>query len=163
LCSPKELSIVTNYERFATLLAVLQLGVSALGFIVVAWTLRVLVRSIDAQSSAGVAARQLEFDKVILTYPVLYKYFYQGHDPNSDAVEYPQAMAAAQLLANYFDGYFQQRGMYRQMWPDDKWESYIQDHIAKSPLLRRYVRENELWFSSKFVKMCVAVDTERSF
>jgi hypothetical protein len=94
---------------------------------------------------------------------VLYKYFYQGHDPNSDAVEYPQAMAAAQLLANYFDGYFQQRGMYRQMWPDDKWESYIQDHIAKSPLLRRYVRENELWFSSKFVKMCVAVDTERSF
>jgi hypothetical protein len=147
---------VTIYERYAFLLAVLQLLVSALGFIVVAWTLRVLVRSIDAQSSAGVAARQLEFDKVILTYPVLYKYFYQGQDLNSDDPEYAQAMAATQLLANYFDGYFQQRGMYRQMWPDDKWESYIQDHVKKSPVLRSYVNDNQLWFSSEFVKMCQA-------
>src|SRR4029453_1683231 len=99
----------------------MQMLVSGLGFVVVAWTLRVLVRSIDAQSSAGVAARQLELDKVILTYPVLYKNFYQSHDLNPGGVEYPQAMAATQLLANYFDGYFQQRGMYRQMWPDDKW------------------------------------------
>jgi hypothetical protein len=152
---------VTTYERYAILLAFLQLAVSGLGFIVVAWTLRVLIRSIDAQSSAGVASRQLEFDKVILTYPVLYKYFYQSQELNSDAVEYPQAMAATQLLANYFDGYFQQRGMYRQMWPDDKWESYIQDHVAKSPVLRRYVRENELWFAPKFVKMCRAVGADK--
>jgi hypothetical protein len=154
----KGASIVTTYERYAILLVFLQLAVSGLGFIVVAWTLRVLVRSIDAQSSAGVAARQLEFDKVILTYPVLYKYFYQGQEINSDDAEFSQAMAATQLLANYFDGYFQQQGMYRQMWPDDKWESYIQDHVAKSPVLRSYVRENELWFSPKFVKMCRAVD-----
>jgi hypothetical protein len=157
-CNDKGASIVTTYERYAILLAVLQLVVSGLGFIVVAWTLRVLVRSIDAQSSAGVAARQLEFDKVILTYPVLYKYFYQGQQLHADDVEYSQAMSATQLLANYFDGYFQQRGMYRQMWPDDKWESYIQDHVAKSPVLRSYVRENELWFSPEFVKMCCAVD-----
>lgn len=147
---------MTTYERYAILLAVLQLAVSGLGFIVVAWTLRVLVRSIDSQSSTGVAARQLEFDKVILTYPVLYKYFYQGQELNSDDLEYPQVMAATQLLANYFDGYFQQRGMYRQMWPDDKWESYIQDHVAKSPVLRSYVTENKLWFTPQFVKMCQA-------
>lgn len=148
---------MTTYERYAILLAVLQLAVSGFGFIVVAWTLRVLVRSIDSQSSAGVAARQLEFDKVILTYPVLYKYFYQGQELNIDDVEYPQVMAATQLLANYFDGYFQQQGMYRQMWPDDKWQSYIQDHVANSPVLRSYVRENKLWFAPKFVKMCQAV------
>ena len=153
---------MTSYERYAILLAVSQLVVSALGFIVVAWTLRVLVRSIDAQSSAGVAARQLEFDKVVLTYPMLYKYFYQGQEINSDSDEYPQAMAATQLLANYFDGYFQQRGKYRQMWPDDKWESYIQDHIAKSPLLRRYVRDNEKWFSPGFVEMCLTVGADNS-
>jgi hypothetical protein len=41
-------------------------------------------------------------------------------------------MAATQLLANYFDGYFQQEGMYQQMWPDKEWKSYIQDHVAKS-------------------------------
>ena len=46
---------MTNYERLPLFLAVPQLGVSALGFIVVAWTLRVFIRSIDAQSSAGVA------------------------------------------------------------------------------------------------------------
>ena len=84
---------MTRYEVYAVLLAVVQLVVSGLGFIVVAWTLRVLVRSIDAQSSAGVASRQLEFDKVILTYPCLYKYFYQGHNINSDEPEYPRAMA----------------------------------------------------------------------
>lgn len=44
-----------------------------------------------------------QFDKVILTYPVLYKYFYQGQDLNSDDPEYAQAMAATQLLANYFE------------------------------------------------------------
>jgi hypothetical protein len=154
---------VTSYERYATFLALLQLAVSGLGFIVVAWTLRVLVRSIDAQSSAGVAARQLEFDKVILTYPVLYKYFYQNYELNSDDAEYPQVMAAAQLLANYFDGYFQQQGMYRQMWPDDKWESYIEDHIAKSPVLRRYVSDNKLWFSPRFLKMCLAVSEDKDF
>jgi hypothetical protein len=113
--------------------------VSGLGFVVVAWTLRVLVRSIDAQSSAGVAARQLEFDKVILAHPCLHKYFYQGQDIDSDDPEYVRVIAVAQLLANYFDGYFQQQGMYRQMWPDTKWRSYIRDHVAKSPVLRRYV------------------------
>jgi hypothetical protein len=148
---------VTTYERYAILLVVLQLLVSGLGFIVVVWSIRVLVRSIDAQSSAGVAARQLEFDKVILTYPILYKYFYQCHELDSDDSEYARAMAATQLLANYFDGYFQQRGMYRQMWPNDKWESYIRDHVTKSPVLRSYVRENHGWFSPEFVKMCQAV------
>jgi hypothetical protein len=148
---------VTTYEGYAVFLAVVQLVVSGLGFIVVAWTLRVLVRSIDAQSSAGVAARQLEFDRVILTYPCLYKYFYKGDDINSDEPEYPRAMAATQLLANYFDGYFQQQGMYRQMWPDEKWKSYINDHIAKSPVLRRYVVENHNWFSPEFVRMCKQV------
>ena len=45
-----------------------------------------------------------------------------------------------QLLAHYFDGYFRQVGMYRQMWPDEQWKGYIQDHISKSSVLRRYVR-----------------------
>jgi hypothetical protein len=101
---------VTTYESTTVVVAGLQLFVSALGFVVVAWTLRVLVRSIDAQSSAGVAARQLEFDKVILAYPCLYKYFYQGHDIGADDPAYTRVMAATQLLANYFDGYFGNRG-----------------------------------------------------
>ena len=63
-------------------------------------------------------------------------------------------MAATQLLANYFDGYFRQRGMYRQMWPDRMWRRYIQDHIAKSPALRRYVVDHPTWFASEFVQMC---------
>jgi hypothetical protein len=151
---------VRTYEVYAVLLAVLQLLVSGLGFIVVAWTLRVLVRSIDAQSSAGVAARQLEFDKVILAYPCLYKYFYQEHDIDSDDPEYARAMAATQLLANYFDGYFQQQGRYRQMWPDKLWKRYIQDHVAKSRVLRRYVSENVAWFSPEFVQMCQSAGTQ---
>jgi hypothetical protein len=145
---------VTKYEIYAVFLAALQLFVSGLGFIVVAWTLRVLVRSIDAQSSSAVALRQLEFDKVILTYPCLYKYFYQGYDINADDQAYTRAMAATQLLANYFDGYFQQQGKYRQMWPDKNWKSYIHDHVAKSPVLRRYIVENQNWFSPEFVQMC---------
>ena len=63
-------------------------------------------------------------------------------------------MAATQLLANYFDGYFRQRPMYRQMWPDGMWTRYIQDHIAKSPVLRGYVVDHPTWFASEFVKMC---------
>ena len=145
---------MTTYESTTVVVAGLQLFVSALGFVVVAWILRVLVRSIDAQSSAGVAARQLEFDKVILAYPCLYKYFYQGHDIAPDDPAYTRVMAASQLLANYFDGYFRQRGMYRQMWPDRMWKGYIQDHIAKSPALRRYVVDNPTWFASGFVQMC---------
>jgi hypothetical protein len=145
---------VTTYEFYAALLGVLQLIVSGLGFIVVTWTLRVLVRSIDAQASAGVAARQLEFDKVVLAYPCLHKYFYQGHDIDRDDPNYARAMAATQLLANYFDGYFQQQGMYRLMWPGHMWKNYIQDHVAKSPVLRRYVTENQTWFSPEFVQMC---------
>ena len=120
----------------------------------VAWTPRVLVRSIDAQSSAGVAARQLEFDKVILAYPCLYKYFYQGHDIGADDPAYTRVMAASQLLANYFDGYFRQQGMYLQMWPDRMWKRYTQDHVAKSPALRRHVVDNPTWFASEFVQMC---------
>jgi hypothetical protein len=145
---------LTTYEVYAVIFAIVQLLISGLGFIIVAWTLRVLVRSIDAQSSSGVAARQLAFDKVILTYPCLYKYFYEGHDIRSDDPEYNRAMAATQLLANYFDGYFQQRGKYRQMWPDKKWKGYIHDHVAKSPVLRRYIVENRSWFSPEFVQMC---------
>ena len=108
---------MTSYERYAVLLAAMQVLVSSLGFIVVAWSLRVLIKTLDAQSSAGVAARQLEFDRTILSHPVLYKYFYEGYELARDDPEYARAMAAAQLLANYFDGYFRQRGMYRQMWP----------------------------------------------
>ena len=145
---------MTTYESTTTLVAILQLVVSALGFVVVVRTLRVLVRSIDAQSSAGVATRQLEFDKVILAHPSLYKYFYKGLDIAPDDPECTRVMAAAQLLANYFDGYFQQQGMYRQMWPDKKWKSYIQDHVAKSPVLRRYVVESSTWFAPEFVQMC---------
>jgi hypothetical protein len=145
---------VTTYESTTVIVAGVQLFVSALGFVVVAWTLRVLVRSIDAQSSAGVAARQLEFDKVILAYPCLYKYFYQGQDIAPDDPAYARVMAATQLLANYFDGYFRQQGMYRQMWPDRMWKRYIQDHIANSPVLRRYVVHNPTWFASDFVQMC---------
>jgi hypothetical protein len=145
---------VTTYESTTVVVAGLQLFVSALGFVVVAWTLRVLVRSIDAQSSAGVAARQLEFDKVILAYPCLYKYFYQGHDIGADDPAYTRVMAATQLLANYFDGYFRQQGMYLQMWPDRMWKRYIQDHVAKSPALRRHVVDNPTWFASEFVQMC---------
>ena len=145
---------MTTYESAMVFLAVLQLLVSSLGFVVVAWTLRALLRSIDAQSSAGVATRQLEFDKVILTHPSLYKYFYQGEDIAHDEPEFTQVMAATQLLANYFDGYFQQQGMYKQMWPDSKWKSYIQDHAANSPVLRRYVVANPMWFAAEFVRMC---------
>ena len=144
---------MTTYEAATISLGVLQLVVSALGFVVVTWTLRVLLRSVDAQSSAGVATRQLEFDKVILEHPDVYKYFYQGHDVATDDPEYIRVMAATQLLANYFDGYFQQQGMYRQMWSDTKWRSYIQDHVAKSPVLRRYVIENSAWFAPEFVQM----------
>jgi len=147
-------STVTTYETTTIVVAGLQLFISALGFIVVAWTLRVLVRSIDAQSSAGVAARQLEFDKVILAYPDLYKYFYQGQDVAPDDPAYTRVMAATQLLANYFDGYFRQRGMYRQLWPDRMWRRYIQDHIAKSLALRRYVVDHPTWYASEFVQMC---------
>src|SRR5215471_4309076 len=67
---------------------------------------------------------------------------------------YTRVMAATQLLANYFDGYFRQQGMYLQMWPDRMWKGYIQDHIAKSPALRRYVVDNPTWFASEFVQMC---------
>jgi hypothetical protein len=145
---------VTTYEATTLFLTSVQLFVSGLGFVVVAWTLRVLVRSIDAQSSAGVATRQLEFDKVILAHPCLYKYFYEGQDIVRDDPEYTQVMAATQLLANYFDGYFQQEGMYRQMWPDKEWKSYIQDYVAKSLVLRRYVVEKSRWFAPEFVRMC---------
>jgi hypothetical protein len=145
---------VATAEGTTTAIALLQLLVSALGFVVVVWSLRVLVRSIDAQSSAGVAARQLEFDKVILDNPGLYKYFYQGQDLTPDDPEYARVMAAAQLLANYFDGYFQQQGRYRQMWPDRLWKDYIRDHVAKSPVLRRYVAESSRWFSPEFVELC---------
>jgi len=148
---------VPSYELYAVLLAVVQLLVSSLGFVVVAWSLRVLIKTLDAQSSAGVAARQLEFDKTILTYPVLYRYFYEGYELARDDPEYARAMAAAQLLANYFDGYFRQQGMYRQMWSDEQWKGYIQDHISKSSLLRSYVIANPAWFSSEFLKMCEAV------
>ena len=148
---------MTGYERYAVLLAVAQLLVSALGFIVVAWSLRVLLKTLDAQSSAAVAARQLEFDKTILTYPVLYPYFYEGHGLTRDNPEYARAMAAAQLLANYFDGYFRQQGMYRQMWPDEQWNGYILDHIGRSSVLRGYVTANPAWYSPEFVKMCQAV------
>ena len=146
--------MVVTADSTATAIALLQLLVSALGFVVVVWSLRVLVRSIDAQSSAGVAARQLEFDRIILDNPRLYKYFYQGQDLTPDDPEYAHVMAAAQLLANYFDGYFQQRGRYRQMWPDRLWKDYIRDHVAKSPVLRRYVTENSKWFSPEFVELC---------
>ena len=71
-----------------------------------------------------------------------------------DEPEYARVMAATQLLANYFDGYFQQQGMYKQTWPDSKWKSYIQDHAANSPVLRRYVVANPMWFASEFVQMC---------
>jgi hypothetical protein len=145
---------VNTYESTMVFLAILQVLISGLGFVVVAWTLRVLVRQIDAQSSAGVATRQLEFDKVILEHPYLYRYFYQDQDIGPDDPEYARVMAATQLLANYFEGYFQQEGMYRQMWPDIKWKSYIQDHVAKSPVLRRYVVENSTWFAPEFVQMC---------
>ena len=152
---------MTRYENYAVLIAGIQLLVSGLGFVVVAWSLRVLVKTLDAQSSAGVALRQLEFDKTILAYPALHRYFYQGDELNRDDPEYARAMAAAQLLANYFDGYFRQRGMYRQMWPDEQWIPYIQDHIRKSPVLRRYVNANPAWFSPEFVKMCEEVGRQR--
>jgi hypothetical protein len=150
-------SAVTSYELYAVLLAVMQLLVSGLGFIVVAWSLRVLIKTLDAQSSAAIATRQLEFDKTILSYPVLHRYFYEGHELARDDPEYARAMAATQLLANYFDGYFRQQGMYRQMWPDEQWKGYIRDHISKSSVLRRYVKANPAWFSPEFVKMCEAV------
>jgi hypothetical protein len=149
---------MTTFETTTLWLAILQVLISGLGFVVVAWTLRVLVRQIDGQSSAGVAARQLEFDKVILAHPGLYKYFYQGQDAAPHDPEYPRVMAAAQLLANYFDGYFQQAGMYRQMWPESKWKSYIRDHVAKSPALRRYVVANPTWFAHEFVQMCTRLE-----
>jgi hypothetical protein len=79
---------VNTYESTTVFLAILQLLISGLGFVVVAWTLRVLVRQIDAQSSAGVATRQLEFDKVILEHPCLYRYFYQDQDIAPDDPEY---------------------------------------------------------------------------
>jgi hypothetical protein len=149
---------MTRYETTMVCLAIAQLLVSGLGFVVIAWTLRVLVRQIDGQSSAGVAARQLEFDKVILEHPGLYKFFYSGQDIASDDPEHARVMAAAQLLANYFDGFFQQKGMYRQMWPDSKWLRYINDHVAKSPALRRYVAANPEWFAQEFVQMCKQQD-----
>lgn len=145
---------MTTYESITVALAILQLFVSGLGFVVVAWTLRVLLRSLDAQASAGVASRQLQFDRILLSHPRLYRYFYQGEDIAPDAREYSRVMAATHLLANYFDGYFQQQGMYRQMWPDSKWTSYIQDHVTRSPVLRRYVTENPTWFAPEFVEMC---------
>ena len=134
-----------TYQFATVLLSILQVSISALGFVVVAWTLRVLVRQIDGQASAGVAARQLEFDKVMLAHPSLYGYFYENHDVADDDPEHPRVMAAAQLLANYFDGYFQQEGMYRQMWPDSKWRSYVRDHTPRSPALRRYVLAQSSW------------------
>ena len=143
-----------TFEATAAVVAILQLVVSALGFGVVVWTLRVLIRAIDAQSSAGVATRQLEFDRIIVEHPTLYRYFYQGQDLGPDDPEFARVMAATQLLANYFDGFFQQQGMYRQMWPDSMWKCYIRDHVAKSPVLRRYVIENSGWFSPEFVQIC---------
>jgi hypothetical protein len=154
-------SAVTRYELYAVLLAVTQLLVSGLGFIVVAWSLRVLIKTLDAQSSAAVAARQLEFDKTVLSYPDLYPYFYEGRELARDDPEYARTMAATQLLANYFDGYLRQQGRFRQMWPDEQWKAYIQDYVRKSSVLRGYVTANPAWFSPEFVKMCQAVGGQK--
>jgi hypothetical protein len=50
--------------------------------------------------------------------------------------------------------------MYRQMWPDEQWKRYIQDHMRKSSVLRSYVKANPAWFSAEFVKMCEAVGVQ---
>jgi hypothetical protein len=135
------------------------LGVTVSGFIAISIQLwlqryqaRLLYRSIDAQTNASVAQRQLEVDKLFVERSYLGEYFLQQKIP--DAGHLLEASSMAMLLLNYFDTYFLQKDQKaKQMYPEDAWEAYIAFHFKNSRFLCDFLHERRALFSHYLVNL----------
>jgi len=156
---------MTPFEVSSLAISALQLTLAVGGFWIVYRTLRILINqtellrhSVDVTSSASVGARQLEVDEIFLDRPPLRKYFFDGVSVERGHPDYEAAVAAAQLLANYFDTYFLQRGKYGQLYADEAWCNYIGAHIQGSPILRWYILQFKGWYTTHLVELAQSHD-----
>lgn len=112
-----------------------------------------LARQARGASDSAVTAAQISADRIFVDHPHLRKYFLGGQPIPVGSADYDQALSAAQLLANFFESYFQQRHRSSQLYDEGTWLAYIKEHLCNSPILRNYLEQYQRWYTSDLVKL----------
>ncbi len=138
-------------------LLILLAGFAAVGGVLLLWyrlarqTARQTAQIADSLKvslyGAG-AIQMLTVDSLFLDHPGLRPYFYGGQDLREDDSLYPQALAMAELVLDYFNSIMRQMRHFPDVWPRVWWESYLIDSFKNSPVLCRYLRSVGDWYSA---------------
>lgn len=112
-----------------------------------------LIRQARASSDASVAQETVSVDRVFVDHPYLRKYFLGGCDISAEHEHYDQALAASQLLANYFESYCRQRRKTSQLYDEGTWKAYMTEHLRNSPVLCRYIERYKDCFTDDLVNL----------
>jgi hypothetical protein len=156
---------------------VIKLIISAGSFITVCITLILLVlqnhtivtqtnyalESAKSQVFGLVTTYTLSTDEIFVRYPELRPYFYQGKEIQASDPQYPQVLAVAEYLLDYFDSLETHLKKYPQLWFSEEktWEGNTMDMFAWSPILCRYLEGSRNWFSDDLYRLKEAGEEKR--
>lgn len=113
---------------------------------------RLLQDSVQTTVESFVGTRQLEIDKIFITFPHLRPYFFNNIEIKQEHEHYNACCSLAQAVANYFDTYFiQSTTNTGQLYSDDTWLSYIETHLKSSAMLRSFIITHRQWFTAQLV------------
>jgi hypothetical protein len=152
-----------------SLFEVLYLLVTTGGFVAVSIQLwiqrhqtRLLLKTLEANTSTSVAQRQLEVDSLFVEEPHLVEYFLEGKIPSENHLR--EASATAMLLLNYFETYFLQKQQTSQMYSEEAWECYIALHFKNSPFLCQFLERHAGLYSKELCEFMgkAALDSSRA-
>jgi hypothetical protein len=131
------------------------LVISALGFTAVI----VSIRTAQAQMSCSeiqtsllvkdrTLANVLALDRIFFDHPELRPYFYEGKDLDEADPLYPKVAAVAEMHLDVFDHDIEYRQQFpKQYYSPQAMERFVHNMLAKSPVMRRYLRKNAEWYS----------------
>lgn len=170
--SPERLSVITantslevdmkrdkgeHAASMRTAVQVITMVVALAALIFTGIQTRISSRAVAAQTLQNLTQEVIEISKIMVEYPELRPYFYEGEPITRDDPNYSRVMAVAEMyldfLESFQDDYVRSlngMGEGGEVW--DYWENYFKDMFATSPTICLLSIETQHWYSTDFTK-----------
>ncbi|RPJ73772.1 MAG: hypothetical protein EHM20_11690 [Alphaproteobacteria bacterium] len=105
----------------------------------------------------------IEIDRHFFDHPEMIKYFRDKAELSSaqNDKEKMQVKMTAEMLADYFDNVFHQKGTLPTTDAYMAFQNYMQETYANSPALNEYLNKKEGWHSKDFIQMLTNSKTKK--
>jgi len=135
----------------------LQLLISAVGFSLVFWQIRLLNQGIQGDTHSKLYDHYLKVNDLLSKKPELRPYFYYDYKLKDDSPGHATVLAEIEMMSEIILGLLEHAAVQRDNLPADSWEhcwyAYTVERFKRSPELQRFFQDNHQWYAGSFCEV----------